>query len=109
MGAGNDGLNMVVPHADPLYHDLRGDLAVPSPIHLDGEIGLHPALTFVAERYTDGQVAIIEGFGYPGTPISGILYPWPTGGQAIPGMLSARDGWVGISTGLSGRTIPSPG
>ncbi|MEA2001255.1 MAG: hypothetical protein U9N84_05135 [Actinomycetota bacterium] len=70
VGDGSDGLNMVVPHADARYHDLRGDLAVSAPIDLDGEIGLHPASSFVAERYRNGQVAIVEGVGYPDPDLS---------------------------------------
>jgi hypothetical protein len=99
MGGGNDGLNMVVPHADPRYHDLRGDLAVSAPIDLDGEIGLHPALTFIAERYTAGQVAIIEGVGYPGPRslslrIHGQLVVWLSRGccrYRMAGKVSRRD------------------
>jgi len=115
MGGGNDGLNMVVPHADPRYHDLRGDLAVSAPIDLDGEIGLHPALTFVAERYTAGQVAIIEGVGYPDPDLSHFasMANWWSGypGDAVgTGWLGRYlDGTVGTDDPLAGVTIgPGP-
>ena len=46
-----DGLNVVVPHAEPSYYALRPSLAIPRPdrtpasvIDLDGRFGLHPAL-----------------------------------------------------------------
>ena len=32
MGGGNDGLNMVVPHASDAYYDIRSNIAVASPI-----------------------------------------------------------------------------
>lgn len=60
MGGGNDGLNTVVPYASTRYHDLRGDLAVAEPLILDDEIGLHPSLGFLAERYGEGRLAVVE-------------------------------------------------
>src|SRR2546421_8635125 len=49
-----DGLNVVVPHGESAYYDMRPTLAVPQPkgvgdaaeqaIDLDGYFGLHPAL-----------------------------------------------------------------
>src|ERR1039458_5036137 len=50
-----DGLNVVVPHGEKAYYDLRPTLAIPRPtgdggkkddaaIDLDGFFGLHPAL-----------------------------------------------------------------
>src|SRR5579863_9903858 len=46
-----DGLNVVVPHGETAYYDLRPNLALPRPdgtetsvIDLDGFFGLHPAL-----------------------------------------------------------------
>ncbi|MDJ0954026.1 MAG: DUF1501 domain-containing protein [Acidimicrobiia bacterium] len=70
MGGGNDGLNTVVPHTSGRYHDLRGELAVVDPLDLDGEIGLHPELSYVADRYAAGHVAIVEGIGYPDPDLS---------------------------------------
>jgi uncharacterized protein (DUF1501 family) len=64
LAGGNDGLNTVVPHADPAYHPLRPTLGVTQPIDLDGQIGLHPNLPKLAARYQAGQVAIVEGVGY---------------------------------------------
>src|SRR6266446_4291499 len=47
-----DGLNMVVPHGEHSYYDLRPTIAIPKPqvgnadaaIDLDGFFGLHPSL-----------------------------------------------------------------
>ncbi|MHC4225191.1 MAG: DUF1501 domain-containing protein, partial [Planctomycetota bacterium] len=43
---GADGLNLVVPHGDPGYYDLRPTIRVPpgSELDLDGFYGFHPAL-----------------------------------------------------------------
>src|SRR5881296_3144564 len=39
-----DGLNMIVPHGDPLYYRERPRIAVPATdvVDLDGYFGLHP-------------------------------------------------------------------
>src|SRR5438046_4104403 len=41
-----DGLNMVVPHGDPIYYRERPRIAVPEKdvVDLDGYFGLHPQL-----------------------------------------------------------------
>lgn len=62
LGGGNDSLSTVVPF-DRRYRDLRSTTAIDDPIELDGEIGLHPALVTIAERYGRGEVAIVEGLG----------------------------------------------
>ncbi len=115
MGGGNDGLNTVVPFSSSHYHDLRGDLAIDEPLDLDGEIGLHPALTFLAERYGTGEVAIVEGIGYPDPDLSHFasMAVWWSG---LPGSVGATgwlgrylDGTVGTEDPLAGVTIgPGP-
>ncbi|MCW5935410.1 MAG: DUF1501 domain-containing protein [Fimbriimonadia bacterium] len=64
---GNDGLNTVVPYADGRYYDLRPQLAIPDSgvLRLDEKVGLHPALTGLQELFQKGQVAIVQGVGYP--------------------------------------------
>jgi uncharacterized protein (DUF1501 family) len=115
MGGGNDGLNTVVPHSTGRYHDLRGELAIASPLDLDGEVGFHPTLTFLAERYADGDVAIVEGIGYPDPDLSHFAsmanwwsgYPSGVGGTGWLGRY--LDGTVGSDDPLAGVTIgPGP-
>ena len=100
MGGGNDGLSMVVPYADGRYHDLRGELAVTDPIDLDGEVGLHPNLRYLAERYSAGDVAIVEGIGYPDPDLSHFasMATWWAGSDA--GLSDA--GWLGRYLDLTG-------
>ncbi len=62
-GGGNDILNTVVPHSNGRYYDLRPSLAIQDPIDLDGEIGLHPALTVLEEEWQADRVALVEGVG----------------------------------------------
>lgn len=93
MGGGNDGLNMVVPHASSRYHDLRGSLAIDTPLDLDGEVGLHPSLTLVADRFAAGEAAIIEGIGYPDPELSHFasMATWWSGIAGSAG----QTGWLG--------------
>ncbi len=118
MGGGNDGLNMVVPHSSGRYHDLRKDLAIGDPIDLDGDIGLHPALGFVASQYREGNVAVVEGVGYPDPDLSHFasMAAWWSaaagGDPSASGWLGRYlDGTVGTNDPLAGVTIgpgPSP-
>jgi uncharacterized protein (DUF1501 family) len=64
LAGGNDGLNTVVPYADPAYHSLRPTLGITQPVDLDGQIGLHPNLAKLAARYK------MECGDLPGTAVS---------------------------------------
>ena len=117
LAGGNDGINTVVPYTDPNYRQLRPTLAIDNPLDLDGSIGLHPSLAKLADRYRAGQVAIIEGIGYPNNDLSHFasIANWWSG---TPGQASST-GWlgryldqtVGFSDPLAGIVIgpgPSP-
>jgi uncharacterized protein (DUF1501 family) len=67
-----DGLNVVVPHGEQAYYDLRPNLAIPRPdgtdtsaIDLDGFFGLHPALKPLKSIYDDGHLAMLHATGSP--------------------------------------------
>jgi uncharacterized protein (DUF1501 family) len=64
---GNDGLNTVVPYGSGLYYQDRPNIGVPekSVLSLDGQVGLHPNLAGLKTMYDKGQVAILQGVGYP--------------------------------------------
>jgi uncharacterized protein (DUF1501 family) len=64
---GNDGLNTVVPYQDPLYYKNRPVLGLKEDRVLPiGEgLGLHHEMKGLAELYQKGQVAVIQGVGYP--------------------------------------------
>ena len=117
LGGGNDGLNTVVPHADPAYRTLRPTLGVTDAIDLDGQIGLDPRLAKLAARYAAGQVAIVEGVGYPDPDLSHFASmavwwsadPDRRGGSGWLGRY--LDGTVGFDDPLAGIVIgtgPSP-
>ncbi|QUQ67784.1 DUF1501 domain-containing protein [Kutzneria sp. CA-103260] len=64
---GNDGLNTVVPAADPAYQKARPDLAYQPHEVLDlGEgLGLNPGMTGLKKLWDDKRLAVVRGVGYP--------------------------------------------
>jgi uncharacterized protein (DUF1501 family) len=73
---GADGLNMVVPHGEKAYYDLRPAIAIPRPtadpgkkddaaLDLDGFFGLHPSLGPLKPLFDQGHLAIVNAVGSP--------------------------------------------
>ena len=64
---GNDGLNTVVPFADPQYARLRPRLAIARDqvVQLTESTGLHPSLAPLRLVWDARQLAIVQGVGYP--------------------------------------------
>jgi uncharacterized protein (DUF1501 family) len=62
-----DGLNIVVPYADPAYATLRGALAVDTAAatKLDGTFALHPALAQTAKMYASGEALFVHAVASP--------------------------------------------
>jgi uncharacterized protein (DUF1501 family) len=67
LSGGNDGLNTVVPYGDELYRQNRFTLAVGvnQVLKIDDHVGLHPAMTGFSKLLEAGQLAIVQGVGYP--------------------------------------------
>ncbi|OGI42089.1 MAG: hypothetical protein A2150_08060 [Candidatus Muproteobacteria bacterium RBG_16_64_11] len=67
LDGGWDGLNTVVPFADPAYAAARPTLAIPGEdvLPITGTLGFHPALTGLKTLYDQGKVAVVNGVGYP--------------------------------------------
>lgn len=63
---GNDGINTVVPFADPAYRRLRPRLALPVDDlwRLNDRLALHPKLGALKPAWDAGEVAIVNGVGY---------------------------------------------
>ncbi len=64
---GNDGLNTLPPWADDAYHRARPTLGIAADktLKLDGYCGLHPALSPLKALYDAGNMAVVQGVGYP--------------------------------------------
>lgn len=99
-----DGLNTVVPYAEPAYAGLRGALAVDpaTALKLDGTFALHPALAEIHRLYGAGQASFFHAVASPYRDRShfdgqNVL---ETGGSA-PYQL--KDGWMNRLVGLLPR------
>ena len=68
----NDGLNTVIPFANPLYAELRPRLAIARDqiLQLDAQTGLHPAMQPLMPLWQSKELAIVQGLGYPNPNLS---------------------------------------
>lgn len=64
---GNDFLNTIVPYTNPIYYDCRPSVGIPQDkvLPLNDTLGFHPSTGPLKEMYDQGNVAIIQGIGYP--------------------------------------------
>jgi uncharacterized protein (DUF1501 family) len=67
LSGGNDGLNTLVPYNDDAYYAARPTLGIPSGqvVPLDARVGLHPGLAPLRPLLDEGEVALVQGVGYP--------------------------------------------
>jgi uncharacterized protein (DUF1501 family) len=101
---GNDGLNTVVPFGMPAYYKYRPTLAVTQNdvLRINDTVGLNPQLKPFKDLYDKGQVAIVQGVGYPNPDYSHFRSTeiWET---AAPDKY-ASTGWLGRY--LDGANMP---
>ena len=95
MKGGNDGLNTVVPYADPAYYALRPRIAIrrDGVLQLDGRAGLHPALAPLVPLWKAQELAIVQGVGYAHLNLSHFrsIEVWETASQSEEYL---SDGWL---------------
>ena len=62
-----DGLNIVIPHAEPSYFQMRPSIAIPQKqiVDLDGFFGLHPAMASLKPLWDQKHLAIVHAAGSP--------------------------------------------
>lgn len=113
LDGGNDGLNTIVPHEDPVYHNLRGTLAITNPLRINDTLGWHPAMTGLERLYNEGQVAIVQNVGYPNPNRSHFRSTdiWFTGSNnSKPPDASTvlDDGWLGRYLDVRYPGYPDP-
>jgi len=67
LNGGNDGLNTVIPYADDLYHKARPTLrrTKEQVIKLNDHVGLNPSMGSFGQMWQQGQLAVLQGIGYP--------------------------------------------
>ncbi|HZF79627.1 MAG TPA: DUF1501 domain-containing protein [Rubrivivax sp.] len=99
-----DGLNTVIPYAEPAYASARGALAIDasSALKLDGTFALHPSLTKLRDLYAAEQAMFVHAVASPYRDRShfdgqNVL---ETGGAAP---YEVKDGWMNRLLGLLPR------
>jgi len=67
LSGGNDALNTVVPYGNGLYYDWRPDVRIEQDkvLKLDDQLGFNPSMAPIKELWDEGNVAVINGVGYP--------------------------------------------
>src|SRR6202790_2809140 len=96
-----DGLNIVVPFAEPNYYRLRPSIAIPQPrrggaeaaIDLDGFFGLHPSLAPLQPLFHKNQLAIVHAAGSP-DPTRSHFDAQDFMESGTPGVKATEDGWL---------------
>ena len=96
-----DGLNIVVPFAEPNYYRLRPTIAIPQPrrgsadaaIDLDGFFGLHPSLAPIEPLFHKNQLAIVHAAGSP-DPTRSHFDAQDFMESGTPGVKATEDGWL---------------
>jgi len=92
---GNDALNAVVPYADAAYYALRPRIAInrDTVLQLDERTGLHPSLKPLTALWQAGDLAIVQGIGYPKPNLSHFrsIEIWDTASKAEEVL---TDGWL---------------
>jgi uncharacterized protein (DUF1501 family) len=88
-----DGISMVVPFGDSHYRSVRPQIAIESPLDLDGFFGLHPSLDSLKTIYDAGHLAVVHAVGSPDNTRSHFdAQDYMESGA--PGNKSVGDGWM---------------
>src|SRR5947208_10134670 len=100
MGGGNDGLNTVIPYADDRYHKARPTLrrTKREVLKVNDHVGLHDAMAGIRPLLDGGELAVVQGVGYPNPDRSHFesMDIW----QSADPTRSIQSGWLG-------RAVPS--
>ena len=95
LSGGNDFMNTVVPYGNELYYDFRKGLAIPESdmLPINNEIGFPQFARPFHEEYMHGNMAIVQGVGYPDSTRSHFrsMDIWHT---CVPETI-ADEGWLG--------------
>jgi uncharacterized protein (DUF1501 family) len=109
-----DGLNIVVPHGEKRYYDLRPTISIPRPaagiaredsvVDLDGFFGLHPSLASLKPLWQQRRLAIIHAAGSP-DPTRSHFDAQDYMESGTPGLKATTDGWLNRALSFeSGKT-----
>jgi uncharacterized protein (DUF1501 family) len=109
-----DGLNIVIPHGEQRYYDLRPTISIPRPslrvenavVDLDGFFGLHPSLTSLQPLWQQQRLAIVHAAGSP-DPTRSHFDAQDYMESGTPGRRATPDGWLNRALPVeSGKLSP---
>ena len=107
-----DGLNVIVPFAEPNYYRMRPRIAVPQPgagdgaaLDVDGRFAFHPVLAPFKELYDRGMLAAVQAVGSPSATRSHFDAQFFME-TAVPDYKSVRDGWLNRALAASHLSDP---
>jgi len=113
---GNDGFNTLVPYRDDAYKKLRPTLHLKESKVLklgQGDMGLHPHLKDLMNIWNQGDMAWVQGIGYPQSVLSHFrsMDIWNSGSNANQVI---EDGWLthvlpSFKQGLHGISVSKDG
>lgn len=112
LGGGNDGLNTVVPFENDLYYNARPKIGLKQDrlLKLNDQLGLNDALKPVMPFFENGELAVIQGVGYPNPDRSHFrsMEIWHTASDSADYL---GDGWIGryFDNNCSGAAQPQVG
>lgn len=110
LAGGNDGLNTVIPIADPAYALLRPTLRISKAdvVSIDARLGLHPKLKPLSGLYEKGRLAVVTGVGYPNPNRSHFqsMDIWQTGDPGLGAR--AHTGWLARGLDADGHFQGKP-
>lgn len=96
LAGGNDGLNTVVPYADPNYRRLRPTLGLSKDqlVTINDSVALNAACTPLQRLLQDGKLGIVQNVGYPNPNRSHFRSTeiWETASESNQFLAS---GWLG--------------
>ena len=95
LSGGNDYLNTLVPYSNGMYHDFRKTVSIKPDevLKIDGDFGFRPGMESIKNLWDEGDVAVINGIGYPNPDRSHFrsMDIWHT---ALPEKIGT-EGWLG--------------
>ena len=95
LSGGNDALNTLVPFTNGAYYNARPTLAIGKKdvLNLNDSVGLNPALKPMMSLWDNGELALVQGVGYPNPNRSHFesMAIWHTGDPKA----RETEGWIG--------------
>jgi len=107
-----DGLNIVVPHGEKAYYDLRPTIGISRPgsggaaaVDLDGFFGLHPSLAPLQPLFQRQHLAIVDAVGSP-DPTRSHFDAQDYMESGTPGLKGTTDGWMNRALPKTENPLP---